>query len=236
MMRLITPTAGSPSSLPVSWRSSANNVAPRASAAISDSPGRAIWVPSLCPVTRLPRLVSVRTEISCPASRCASRAPAAPIATSPGCAPMASTACRPARRAARPLAVSETAEASSRSGRTGFCRNSSARFRSARTALSACSWAVITAMGRSGESLRSASRNSRPVMPGSSASVRTRSQAAEPTCRSATAGSGVCVTSNPPRLPSTCIAKWAATASSSTRRIRPGWPSCPVLAMHSPWA
>ena len=42
---------------------------------------------------------------------------------------------RPPCRA--PPGVSETAEASSRSGRTGFCRNPSARFRSARMALSA---------------------------------------------------------------------------------------------------
>ena len=163
------------------------------------------------------------------------KAPAAPASTSPGCAPMASTdCCRAASRAARPLATSAAAAACSRSGRTGFCRNSSDCFRNSRMAISADSCAVITATGRSGESRRNAARNSRQVIPGSSASVSTRSQAAELTCRSATAGSGVCVTSNPPRFPSTCSAKWAATASSSTRRIRPGRSSCPVLVMRPP--
>src|SRR6266516_5667495 len=163
--------------------------------------------------------------------RWTSSTPAAPISASPGCAPIASTDCLAASRAARPLAASDAAVACNCCGRTGLCRNSSAAARSGCTAGSSGSCAVITATGSAGASWRKAARSSRPVMPGNSASVSTRTQTSAPASCTATAGSGVCLTSNPPRLPSTCIAKWAATGSSSISRIRPGDPPCALSVM-----
>ncbi len=98
------------------------------SAAFRDSPARVSSVPP-----RAPRL-RVRIDTSCPSRRCMASVPAAPISTSSGCAPMASTLCRAASRAARPLATRAATVSTSLSGRTGFSRNSSALLRSARTA------------------------------------------------------------------------------------------------------
>ena len=128
-MRLITPIVGSPSRMLVSCRSSWYRVAPMTSAAFPDSLARV----SAAAPPRAPRL-RVRIATSWPSRRCMASVPAAPISTSSGCAPMASTLCRAASRAARPLATSAVTVSTSLSGRTGFSRNSSALFRSARTA------------------------------------------------------------------------------------------------------
>ena len=79
-----------------------------------------------------------------------------------------------------------------------------------------------------------------PVIPGISTSVITRSQVCDLAHSSAIRGSGVWVTSKPPRLASTWVTNMAETGSSSTTRIRPGvaavplsitvllWPGVPV--------
>ena len=127
-MRLITPIVGSPSLMLVSRRFSWYRVAPMTLAACCDSLARVSSTPP-----RAPRL-RVRIDTSWPIRRCASSVPAAPISTSSGCAPMASTLCRLASRAARPLATRPATTATSRSGWIGFSRNSSALLRSACTA------------------------------------------------------------------------------------------------------
>ena len=69
-----------------------------------------------------------------PAARWASSAPAAPISTSSGWAPMASTVSRPAARAAWPASTSLVALAARSSALIGLDRNSAAAPRRAETA------------------------------------------------------------------------------------------------------
>ena len=76
----------------------------------------------------------VRMATRSPAARWAISVPAAPISTSSGWAPMASTGSLPAARAARPASTSSVALATSISAVIGFSRNSAAELRNAVTA------------------------------------------------------------------------------------------------------
>ena len=115
------------------WLSSSSpryRSAPMISAARRDSSAPA---PPAWPPPRAPWL-SVRIATASPSRLWTSSVPPAPISTSSGCAPTASTLSRAAFRFARPLFTSVVAVAIRSSGWTGFSRNSSASLRMAWTA------------------------------------------------------------------------------------------------------
>ena len=76
----------------------------------------------------------VRMATASPAAPCAASVPPAPISTSSGCAPTASTVSLCLSLAARPASISSVALATRSPGLTGFIRNSAAAPRSAETA------------------------------------------------------------------------------------------------------
>ncbi len=129
----------------------------------------------------------------------------------------------------RPRPIRAAAVAISWSTRSGFSRYSTAWPSIASVVTGAC--ALITTTGRPGATVRTAPSSSRPVMPGRSRSVSSRSQCSAAASRSATTGSAVWVTSNRARLASTCTANRAASGSSSTTRIRPRVPSVLLVLM-----
>ena len=163
---------------------------------------------------------SVRIVTASPSAWWASSVPAAPISTSPGCAPIASTLSVVPAGAAGRWAIREATLAARSSGIMGFWMNSVPASRSVVTARATDGCAVTTATGSDGSRRRTRSRNSRPVRRGISTSVITRSQRSDSTSRSPSSGSSRCLISNP-RACSTLVAHTPKTRSSSMSRIRP---------------
>ncbi len=153
------------------------------SAALCDSAARRTPVPPCAPRD------NVRIATVSPAARCASRVPAAPISTSSGWAPTASTVSWELARTARPCSTSLVTFDLNSSGVIGFWMNSTADWRRADTAMSTVAWAVATAIGRLGSSCLMWSISSSPEIDGMSTSVITKSHGPSATWRNACNGS-----------------------------------------------
>ena len=227
MTSSITPIVGSRSAMSASSSSPRTSRAPMIPAACCAPRARRTCAPGGLPPVR------ARIATESPADLCASSVPAAPISTSSGWAPTASTISRSAARVSRPRCTSPCTAIMKSVAEIGFWMNSAADFRNAVTARSTVACPVMIATGRSGSSCPIRSSSSRPFIPGISRSVSTRSHGPSSRFSSPVAASVTYLVSNRPSARSSWAAQRPNTRSSSITRIRPraeaGLPSsiCP---------